>query len=65
MGLWPKACYNLFVYVVTGKDSSQWEIERERISKLDGCIRIKPETHTQAHKLDYRRWLCSFDLYMQ
>ena len=53
MGLGLKQSHNLFIYVGTGKDSSQWEIQRERTSKRDGRVRIMPETHMQTKKLDW------------
>ena len=52
MGLGLKQSHNLFIYVGTRKDSSQWEIQREKTSKRDGRVKIMPETHMQTNKLD-------------
>ena len=50
-----EASHNLFIYVGMGKDSSQWEIQRERTLKRDGRVGIMPETHMQTKKLDSQR----------
>lgn len=50
-----EASHNIFIYVGTRKDSSQWEIQRESTSKRDGRVGIMPKTHMQTKKLNSQR----------
>ena len=57
MGKGLRASHNLFVYVGTEKDNSQWEIQRDMTSKQDRRVGIMGEIKVHSRILSRTKFL--------